>query len=261
MEQRTRVFPAALFSPNSKAFHIVAELVDEPGALAKTLDAIRRQVNITSSMTYAISDRVAVASIFAYATSPSTTEETLEKAFSKSSYVRDVNVFGSSDGFVIDTFHRGTMLAPGQPVVLLPLNGMVDMFQAMIRTFGTGGSVLLFQEGMAIGKQSGSYWRTLLGEKFVRGNIGKLLGLYGLLGWGQVKGRVGEEGRRYSAEVEDCMECSKGKGQGCYFIRGHMVGVLSTFFGSDFQAEETKCRFRGDPRCEFHFESEKGRRA
>ena len=256
MIPRARFFPAVLYSPNAEAFHVVAEISNEPGALADALTGVRGQLNVMSSMTYTVTEKKAVASILGYALSSKVTEDTLRSSISRSPSVLDVRVVGSKDGFVVDTFHRGTSLAPGQPVVLLPAEGMTEMFRKMSETFGSGASVLMFEQGMALGKQSGGYWLKLLGEKYVRSNVGKLVALYNVLGWGKVRAEVVEDGKRYVAEVEDCFECAGGKGQGCFFFKGHMIGVLATFFRARVAATETSCRFKGDKSCRFQISVE-----
>ena len=256
MEPRPRFFPAAVYTPKAEAFHIVAELNNVPGAFADVLAGVRSQLNVITSLTYSISEQKAIASLFGHSTSPQVTAESLRKAISKSPHVYEVRVVGSKDGFVIDTFHRGTNLAPGQPVVLLSMEGMADMFRSMAVTFGSGASVLMFEQGRALGRQSGGYWMKLLGEKYVRENVLKLLALYAVLGWGEVKGRIIEEGKTFEAEIVNCFECAKGEGPGCFFYKGHMIGTMSAFYGGMFKATETKCRFKGDSTCTFIIEAE-----
>jgi predicted hydrocarbon binding protein len=37
----------------------------------------------------------------------------------------------------------------------------------------------------------------------------------------------------------------------CNLVRGCLTSAISTLSGTEFKSEENKCRFRGDPFCEF----------
>lgn len=237
-----------------KGFHITVEVKDVPGALSSVLELLRQHVDLTNTISYNTTEGRAISGSFAKALSPSVTESTLKRVISKSPFVEDYDVVGSRGGLVMDTFHTGIELGPDEPLVAMSVKGVSRMFNRLAKEFGTGGETILFEEGSALGQANGDYVKGLVGAKFVRKRARDLAALYRALGWGMASLSVRNRRRIVSVRVENCFECSRGRGRrdGCNFLRGHLVGIVSSFFGGKFHGEERKCRFRGDPFCEFY---------
>lgn len=249
-------FHALQYCPRVRGFHIVVQLKDMPGALNSVLDLLRQQVDLTNTISYNTSEGRAISSIFAKAISRSVTENSLKSVIAKSPFVEDYEVVGSKGGLVADTFHEGIELGPGESLVAISVGGLSHMFRSLINLFGTGGEVILFEEGLAVGRENGDYLKKFLGASFVRNRLEDLAALYAALGWGRATVVVEKRGKMISAKVEDCFECSgvKERSQNCQFFRGHLVGIVSSFLGGNFRGEERKCRLKGDPHCEFYIE-------
>jgi len=252
---------AFLYVPEGKGFHIVVGLKNVPGALESLLNLLRQHVDLTNTISYNTSEGKAISSVFAKSLSKSLTGAELKMAISKSPFVEDCEVVESNGGLVVDTFHRGTELGRNEPLLAISVRGLSQMFRNLVRIFGSGGETILFEEGLAVGQANGEYVKELFGEKFVRERMGDLAPLYQALGWGIVSLDVEEDGERVVIKADECFECSgdRGEGQGCPFVKGHMVGIVSAFTSNDYTGEETKCRFRGDPRCEFILQRKKSR--
>jgi predicted hydrocarbon binding protein len=253
---------ALLYSPKVRGFHIIIELKDVPGAFSSVLELLERYVDLTSTVSYATDRGTAVWSIFGKAISKSVTEEALRRVISCYPFVEDSEVVGSEGGLVFDRFHSGTQLGPGLPLVSISIRGLVRMFDRLTEDFGSGGEAILFEEGHAHGQATGDYLRGMFGAQLVKKRIRQFISFYGALGWGRASLSIGKQGKVVSVRVEDCFEASERKSprHGCNFTRGHLVGLVSSYLRTELTGEETKCRLRGDPYCEFVLE-EKSRLA
>jgi len=241
------------FSPRVKTFHIVVRLKDVPGALSSVLEILRDHVDLVNSISYSLEDDGAIWSGFGKSLSKTETEGNLEKLVKRSPMVLECEVKGSDRGLLIDTFHSGIEVAPERPAVVFPLVGVSRIYDHLARILGSGGETILFEEGSALGKSSGQYLNKMLGEGSLDWKVKALLGTYSVIGWGSASLEVEKPGAQFRVKIQDCMECA-GMGKErreCNLVRGTLTNAVSTLSGSKFKSEETKCRFRGDPFCEF----------
>jgi predicted hydrocarbon binding protein len=77
--------------------------------------------------------------------------------------------------------------------------------------------------------------------------------MYRVQGWGSASLKVEKPRTRFKVRFRDDFECTGGRKdrKGCGFLRGHLATIVSTLSGSEFIGEESRCRLRGDPFCEF----------
>lgn len=241
------------YSPKVKTFHIVVRLKDVPGALSSVLEILRDHVDLVNSISYSMEDDGAIWSGFGKSLSKAETEQNLKKLVRRSPLVLECQVKGSDHGLLIDTFHSGIEVAPDRPAVVFPLVGVTRIYDHLARILGSGGETILFEEGSALGRSSGQYLNKMLGDVSLDWKVKALLGTYSVIGWGSASLEVEKPGARYRVEIQDCMECAgMGKDRkGCNLVRGTLTNAVSTLSGGKFESEETKCRFRGNPFCEF----------
>lgn len=153
---------------------------------------------------------------------------------------------------LVDTFHTG-LETGGEYLMLMRRRALTRMLDVVSKLLGSGGEVVLFQEGMAIGRANGEAFVRSLGAEKVRENIGYLSNNLAAQGWGRVVAEASPDRETLRILIRDCFECSSNEGArtGCNFFRGYIVGNRSVTFRKEFAAEETKCRLRGDDACEF----------
>jgi len=241
------------FTPRVKSFHVVVRLKDVPGSLSSVLGLLRDRVNLVGSISYSLENEGAIWSGFGTSLSKGETEGKLKKSLERLPLVLECEVKGSDNGLLIDSFHSGLEVAPDRPAVVLPIVGVSRIYDHLARILGSGGETLLFEEGSALGKSSGQYLNTKLGQDRLDWKVEALLGTYRVIGWGVASVKVEKPRTRYRVSIHDCMECAgMGKDRkGCNLVRGCLTGAVSTLSNDKFNCEETKCRFRGDPFCEF----------
>jgi len=241
------------FSPRVKAFHVVVRLKDVPGALSSVLEVLRHHVNLVNSISYSLEDDGAIWSGFGKSLSKAETEGKLKRLLERLPMVLECEVKGSDHGLLIDSFHSGLEVAPDRPAVVLPLVGISRIYDHLARILGSGGETIMFEEGSALGKSSGQYLNAKLGHASLDWKVKALLGTYSIIGWGSGSLKVEKPHAQFRVSIRDCMECA-GMGKDrkrCNLVRGCLASAVSTLSGSEFTCEETKCRFRGDPFCEF----------
>jgi predicted hydrocarbon binding protein len=241
------------YFPKVKSFHTVVRLKDVPGALSSVLELLRDHVNLVNGTSYSLGDGSAIWSGFGKSLSKSETEGRLKKLIERSAFVLECEVKGSDHGLLIDSFHSGIEVVPDRPGVVFSVAEVTQIYDRLAQTFGSGGGTILFEEGSALGKSSGQYLNALLGQSPLDWKIQVQLAIYRTYGWGSASLEVEKPSTRFRVTVRDDFECAgMGKDRkGCSFLRGHLTSTISTLSGREFEGEETKCRLRGDPSCEF----------
>ena len=241
------------FFPRMKGFHVVVRLKDVPGALASVLLLLRDHVNIVNSASYSLEDGNAIWSGFGKSLSKSETEGRLKKLVECLPVVLECEVKESDHGLLVDSFHSGIEGAPGRPGIVFPTEGLAKIYDYVVGVLGSGGETMLFEEGFALGKSTGQYLNTRLGHGHLDWKAKALLAMYRVQGWGSASLKIEKPRARFRVRFRDDYECAGGgkDRKECSFLRGHLTGMVSTLSGSEFKGEETKCRLRGDPLCEF----------
>lgn len=255
MKATKRRFFAYCFAPDANLFHVVARMKDVPGALNSVLTLLSSRVNILGSVSYGTLEGMAIWSAFVEALSKNETGPKLVKLLSQSKFVEESVVMRNEEGLLVDSFHSGIEVELGEDFILLPARGVSHTYDELTEVFGSGGDTILFNEGFSLGKINSSYFARLLGLDLARQRISQLIALYGTMGWGNVEFAIGGSGSTFNIRVANCFECSAQRKvrQTCSFVRGHLTGVLNTIFEHEMRGKESKCRFRGDPICEFDF--------
>jgi len=153
-------------------------------------------------------------------------------------------------GYVVDQFGFPVTTAGGTfRVVVFPAELLSRVFNSLQKQLGGPGKSLLFHLGEQYGKIIFEEQVKVLGlDK--RSAVTSLLELYSSFGMGVVEivhadWKKGE----FRIHIWDNYE-SLYEGE-CDFTRGFLAGLFSGALGRRLSAVETKCRFKGDPYCEF----------
>jgi predicted hydrocarbon binding protein len=84
--------------------------------------------------------------------------------------------------------------------------------------------------------------------------LAEMLGTYSAVGWGRPElTELDFVKRKAKVKFKDCFECEgmKSGKPTSNFVRGHLSGAFSAFFGGYVKVIEKKCISRGDSSCEF----------
>jgi predicted hydrocarbon binding protein len=247
---RKKEFPFH-YSPESKLFHVVARLRDDPGALASLLNALGTRLNLVSTTSYTVEDGCAISSNFGEALFDSDTAQSIQRVASRSPHVEACEVRESKDGLLVDEFHLGLQCGPADSYVMLQRAGLARMFGELVKVLGSGGETLLYLEGKNYGRSRIETY----GKMFGPGSPAKLQEFSHILealGYGSSRITFDSDNRVNLAFYDDFECCSHEKArQECSFSRGLAEGSIGAILGKELTSEETRCRLRGDEVCEF----------
>jgi len=252
ISRRRRVVFPFHYRPDKKLVHIVAELADEPGALASLLTLVGSRVNLEGTTSYNVGDGTSIFSGFGEIVSSSETASSIQSLAALSRKVRRCQVWESEEGLLVDTFHTGLQTGLGEPYIMLPASGLAHTFEKIVHRFGTGGETILFMEGKEFAEARFSIYRPMLGARPER-RIKEATHIFEALGYGSSSVSTSQSKDSLTLTVEECFECTKGStnGRTCAFMRGVAVGSFSALFRQEMTAKEVKCRLKGGKACVF----------
>ena len=252
MEHRPKAVAPYYFAPGKRLFQIVANVRGDKGALGSVLGLVESVCKPVATTTYLQPDNTSILSAVAEALPGLETSGNIRSAIAANGAVIDVEVLEGREGMLVDTFHTGLATGAGY-VMMIRRHSLTRMLDRVNRLLGTGGQVVLFEEGIAVGRANGEAFLKALGTEKVRGNVDYLRSNLAAQGWGSVSVKRAADGETRIMAIEDCFECSSNDGgrTGCHFFRGYILGNTTATFGKQFSVEETACRMRGGEVCEF----------
>jgi predicted hydrocarbon binding protein len=243
-----------VYDPSTKFFNVVVELKNVPGALRSVLDILQRfKINILGSFS-SVDPKGNTGTWSAFVENSGHTVSGLRRRILSSPYVLRTIVTESTDGFLVDSIHFPLTFNTGDRAVLMRSEYLGRMLSAIRKEFGSGGNVILYEEGRAYGKDVGANYANRLGPGFVRSNIAEVLNLYQALGWFKLEGvRQNKREKSLTIRASGCFECegSESNGPCSHFVRGHLGGAMTAIFGEEMTCEETRCVAAGGQVCEF----------
>ena len=252
MDHRPKAETPYYFAPGKKLFQIVVNARGERGALGSIIGLLESSLSLVGTTSYALPDGTSVMSAMAEAQSDSETPDTVRSSIMANGAALDVEVLEGREGILVDRFHTGLATGAGY-VMMIRRQSLTKMLDRINRLLGSGGEVVLFEEGIAVGKANGEALAKSLGLEKLRRNVDYLRGNLTAQGWGQVSVDTGPDGDTRRIVIDDCFECSSNDGgrAGCHFFRGYILGNTAATFGRAFNVEETECRLKGGHRCIF----------
>ena len=249
---RKREFPY-VFSTSKRMFQIVVKMMDVPGALESVLHALDKRINLIESGSYSIQGGEAIWCAFGEVHSPDETPKSLETSVASSPLTLACQVTESSDGLLVDSFHKGMEMENGERLMLFTWAGISGMFDRMAELFGTGAEVMLFYEGVSIGEVNTTNMIQRIGRDVAMRNMPAVIRMLSATGLGDASLTGLDPSGVLTVRIDDCFECSsrqKARHE-CSFIRGLLSGSSKALLGIEVHYTETKCRLKGDGCCEF----------
>ncbi len=243
-----------LFDPTRKYFHIVIEMENVPGALRNVLEVMHGiGLNVLGSFSSVDgSARLGVWSGFVE--DDEHTAWDLKQRLGASPFVHDAMVVESRQGFLVDGVHFPLAFNTGTRAVMMGAKSLANMLSTVNEKFGTGGNVILFEEGRTYGKDLGEEYLLKLGADFILSNFAEVVKLYQALGWFRVeKVRFDPAEGKVVVDAAESFECEgvESRVPRSHFVRGHLEGMVTTWLGKPMESKETLCAAKGDRVCEF----------
>ena len=238
---------------------VVVTIRDEVGAVASVNALIATlNVDIRQSMSYSLpGDSLAVYNAFVVFNDPKISLVQLVERLEESRHVVRAEALEGRDGVIVDGISFPVNWQ-GRRTVILSQPATTRMFEAMRYNLGSGGEVVLYQQGFSYGKELAEFFMVRLGNDYLSRNFEYTLRILAATGWG-VPEFVGH-GRGFpdmTISMLSCFECDGARASQpiCCFVRGFLSGISSTIAGHTVHCEELRCLAKGDPRCEFNLRS------
>lgn len=230
------------------------EIRDVVGALAKAAEqAGRLGIDLTTSVSYSIKEEKKAVWSFFGVVGPGFDVEKAEGSLRASSAVLSCKLKLSQGGLISDTFQFPVKSGNDRVMILAP-EAMTAMFSRMKKLFGSGGDVLLYEQGHAVGKTGAEGLIPTLSLQRMKDPDPDVLGIYAALGWGvmEMVERTPDLSRLVIV-VKDNFETVgvKAPAPNCQFVRGVLAGWYSAVSGRTLSCKETECIAAGDPACRF----------
>lgn len=241
---------------------VVVTMKDEVGAVASVNALIASLgVDIRQSTSYSLAeDSLAIYNAFVVFNNPRVSLIQLVERLEESSFVVKVQAHEGREGVIVDGISFPVNWQ-GRRTVILSQPATTRMFEAIRFNLGSGGEVVLYQQGSSYGKELAEFFVSRLGNDYLKRNFDYTLGVLAATGWG-VPELVGSKDGFPNVTVSllSCLECDgvKAARPACSFMRGFLSGVSSAIAGHMVHCEESRCIARGDPSCEFQLRSGKG---
>jgi predicted hydrocarbon binding protein len=254
VSQRDKDVVIFRYDATKKHFLISLHLENKPGALGNLANMLAiRDINILEGffggMFYGPN---ATVSFFVESTNKRMDAKWLLDFLKSSVYVSDVEVKESVDGLLTDSLNFPLTWNNGDRAILMRVEGVRAMLES-IKSTDSSGEASVYSQGFSYGKAA---WDNLFStyRPTTREGLAEYLGIYSATGWGRPELTELDLGkRRAKLKFMDNFEC-EGVSTGApasSFVRGHLSGAFSAYFGGYVRAVEKKCVSKGDSWCEF----------
>ncbi|MGP8126141.1 MAG: V4R domain-containing protein [Nitrososphaerales archaeon] len=245
-----------LYDPDKKFVHVLVELRNERGALGAVAARVSRLgLNVINGLTSVEPGQpVGIWSFFAECVDKGQTASEIQKAIEDSKHVVSVRVGESEGGLLTDNFHFPLRFTPGRTAVGFNPTSIASMFRRVTDTYGSGGQVIVYEEGKAVGKEGGEFLLGAIGRATVLSRINRVGDLLSGWGWGVVESIEMNKGiSNVKVRATHCFESSGEESAvpTCHFMRGMLEGLFETIAGHPMGATETACASQGHESCEF----------
>ena len=201
---RKRVFPM-YYARGKRLFQVIVHISDAPGSLGEVLRILGSMVNLIGTSTYTLGDGTAMFIAFTQALTSSVSPEKVQSALGGSPAAIESEVREGQDGLLVDTFHTGLDVA-NEDFMLLRRGGMGSVFDHIVKIFGSGGEVLLYEEGVAMAGENAERTQAALPPPVVRNNMTYLVNFLSAQGWGTYEMERGRGELEFEVAITDCFE-------------------------------------------------------
>jgi len=140
-------------------------------------------VDILQSATHSLSNGTAIYNAFVVLNSHSMSANQLVQRLTQSPFVLGVQVAEGRRGAILDTVSFPVNWQ-GRRVVILAQTAVARMLEGARQTFGTGGHVVLYQQGTDYGRDLAKFFMEMFGREYLIENYDYGVNILASTGWG-----------------------------------------------------------------------------
>lgn len=240
------------FSSEEKSVHVVAEITDEPGALSSLLSRLAARVNLIGTSSYSLDGNRAVFSAFGRLLTSTDSAKSIRSLTLEAPSVQSCLVWQDNQGLLVDRYHYGLQSGTGERYVMQPVDALGSTFDALVRIFGSGAEVILYNQGVEYARSRWAGIKKVFGPH-PETRLEEVAALVRAMGWAESTIVHDPKTGVVKCVNTECFECSSPTQdhRGCSFLRGMAVGLAEGIFGRQMTSVETRCIKKGDEVCEF----------
>jgi predicted hydrocarbon binding protein len=260
--EHPKIITAFMYIPKKNYFLLNLEMRNRLGDLA-AVSHILAQASIeilTGSFTRGAGGRPGTWQVFVQPINVNISADELKRLLLSCPDVVGCQIKESREGLLVDSVTFPIKISSGQRAMIIRNDVWNSMLQRTREKFGSGGDVIIYEQGNMAGRLTGKELLAALGKDFLTQQLDQVVAMYQALGWGRAKTMSFVLSPLTLAirmwESAECMGQKSDKPTG-HFIRGHMVGVVEGMFDVECKCIETSCLARGNPYCEFILEEKK----
>jgi predicted hydrocarbon binding protein len=260
--EHPKIITAFMYIPKKNYFLINLELRNRLGDLAAVTKILAdSSIEIlTCSFTRGGGGRPGTWQVFVQPVGGSMSAEDLKRLLISCPDVVGCQIKESRDGLLVDSVTFPIKISSGQRAIIIRNDVWNSMLQRTREKFGSGGDVIIYEQGNMAGRMTGKELLGALGRGFLTQQLDQVVAMYQALGWGKARILTFNQSPLSLAirmwESAECMGQKSDKPTG-HFIRGHIVGVVEEIFGMECKCVETSCLARNGQFCEFLLEEKK----
>lgn len=252
-ETAPRELVTVLYRPGKRLFQLAfrASLMEAPLMnIMKTLKT--HQIDVISCHLSNLDKTGGRWNVFLECDDHGVTAEGLRRILARFDFLVDLRVAGGGE-LLVDELYFPIVDTTRDRMMLFSKDSLQRMISAMGETFGSGGTLISYQEGFAAGSRATGAFRAIV-KGDLQQFVPEAIKLYNASGVGRAELVEADfEGLRFQVRMFDNIEC-EGKlttSPNSEWIRGHLCGAASTALQVDMRCAETKCIAMGDPYCLF----------
>ncbi len=246
--------PIYFHRPGKELYRFSIRLVDRPGAVTAVTNVVRSEsINVLHLSGSAVSSR-GYGILHMFAEGPKLSADHLTEKLRAIDVVQEVRVESGEDGLLVGTALPVRSIESGERVLSLTSTYFFNMLDAIRDRMGTGGSVLIYEQGSNLGRAAFAGYFGKVGVEWGRQHLEYAFRVWAAVGWGRVRSAtIDPSGRSMRLRLEDGLECAGRQAYAPYsqFYRGYLAGAGTVILGGEVTCTERKCLAMGDPACEF----------
>jgi len=259
--EHPKIITAFMYIPKKNYFLLNLELRNRLGDVA-AVSRVLADANIevlTGSFTRGAGGKPGSWQVFVQPLNPMTSDE-MKRLLLSCPDVVGVQTKESRDGLLVDSVTFPIKVSSGQRAMIIRNDVWNSMLQKTREKFGSGGDVIIYEQGNMAGRMSGKELFVALGRTFLTQQLDQVIAMYQALGWGRAKIlSFSQSPLSVTIRMWDSAECmgQKSDKPTGHFVRGHIAGNIEEIFGIECKCVETNCLARGNSYCEFVLEEKK----
>ena len=246
--------PIYFHRPGKELYRFAVKVHDRPGAVTAVTNMVKTEsINVLHLSGSALPSR-GYGIIHMYAEGPKLSADRLVEKLRAINLVQEVRIEEGRDGLLVGTALPLRSHESGERVLSLTATYFFNTLNAIRERMGTGGAVVIYEQGRVFGKTAFTRYLRELGVEWARDHLDYTLRVWTAVGWGHVKAVAADfKAGVVRLRLLDGLECAGRQAHAPYsqFFRGYLAGAGSVLFETEVDCTETKCVAMGETACEF----------